>query len=131
MESLQEQTYGLRRKIDDQRDLNSHRALQQQDALARLANTLTEKRSSADCVERKLHQCSTILDKQLQGINHIFHIVRCDAAPILSLLGEYKQHIVILPVGMITCLYTHTCGHVTYVCTSHQILLGLLGHAVA
>ncbi|XP_033606689.1 coiled-coil domain-containing protein 63 isoform X3 [Cryptotermes secundus] len=88
VESLQEQTCGLRKKIDDQRDLKSHRALQQQDTLARLANTLAEKRNSADCVEGKLQQCSSLLEKQLQGINHIFHIVRCDAAPILSLLGD-------------------------------------------
>lgn len=132
MESLQEQTCELRKKIDDQHDLNSHRALQQQDTLARLANTLAEKRSSADYMERKLQQCSTLLEKQLQGINHIFHIVRCDAAPILSLLGEYKQCIVTLPVGIFTCSYTYilVCVHVTYVYTYHQILLGLSRHGV-
>jgi hypothetical protein len=125
VESLQEQTCELRKKIDDQRDLSSHRALQQQDTLARLANTLTEKRSSAECVEKKLQQCNTILEKQLQGINHIFHIVRCDAAPILSLLGEYKQHIIILSLGMFSCSYAYLCVNVTYVCSNHQLLLGL------
>jgi hypothetical protein len=125
VESLQEQTSELHKKIDDQRDLSSHRALQQQDTMARLADTLAEKRSSADFVEKKLQQCNTILEKQLQGINHIFHIVRCDAAPILSLLGEYKQHIVILPLGMFSISYAYVCVNVTYVCANHQILLGL------
>jgi predicted RNase H-like nuclease (RuvC/YqgF family) len=106
VESLQEQTCALHKKIEEQRDLKSQRAMQQQDALARLAITLAEKRSSADSVERTLQHCNTILEKQLQGINHIFHIVRCDAAPILSLLGEYKQHILMLPLGMFGCLYT-------------------------
>jgi predicted RNase H-like nuclease (RuvC/YqgF family) len=105
VESLQEQTSELRKKIDDQHDLNSQRAMQQQDTLARLASTLAEKRTSADSAERKLQQCNNILQKQLQGIDHIFHIVRCSAAPILSLLGEYKQYIITLPLGMFGCLY--------------------------
>jgi predicted RNase H-like nuclease (RuvC/YqgF family) len=91
VESLQEQTSELHKKIDDQRDLNSQRAMQQQDTLARLTSTLADKRSSADFAERKLQQCNAILQKKLQGIDHIFHIVRCSAAPILSLLGEYER----------------------------------------
>jgi hypothetical protein len=91
VESLQEQASELRKKIDDQRDLNSRRAMLQQDTLARLVSTLADKRSSADCADRKLQQCNAVLQKKLQCIEHIFHAVRCSAAPILSLLGEYGR----------------------------------------
>lgn len=89
MEVLQDQVCKLHKKIEDQRDLSNRRVLQQQETLARLANMLTEKTSSADCMQKKLQECNAILEKLLQGIEHIFHLMCCDSAPILFLLGEY------------------------------------------
>ncbi|XP_021936294.1 coiled-coil domain-containing protein 63 isoform X3 [Zootermopsis nevadensis] len=91
VEALQDQVWNLHQKIEDQRDLRNRRVLQQQETLARLASTLTEKTSSADCVQRKLQECSAILEKLLQGIEHIFHLMRCDRAPVLFLLGDNKH----------------------------------------
>jgi hypothetical protein len=88
VEMLQEQVCDLHKKTRNQRELNNIRALQQQETLAHLSNTLTEKRSSADSAEMKLQEYSTTLDNLLHGIDHIFHIVQCDNAPILSMLGE-------------------------------------------
>jgi soluble cytochrome b562 len=88
VEMLQEQVCELQKKSEDQRELSNRRALQQQETLTHLNNTLTEKRSSADSVEKKLQEYRTSLDNLLHGIDNIFHTVRCDNAPILSLLGE-------------------------------------------
>jgi predicted RNase H-like nuclease (RuvC/YqgF family) len=88
VEMLQDQVCELHKKTEDQRELSNRRAMQQQETLAHLSNTLTEKRSSADSVERKLQEYRITLDNLLHGIDNIFHIVRCDDAPILSLLGE-------------------------------------------
>jgi uncharacterized coiled-coil protein SlyX len=90
VEMLQEQVCELHKSTEAQRELNNLRALQQEETLAHLSNTLTEKRSSADSVEMKLQEYSTTLDNLLRGIDHIFHMVRCDSAPILSMLGECK-----------------------------------------
>lgn len=87
---LQEQVCELRRSTEVQHELSKLRALQQQETLAHLSNTLTEKRSSADTVQMKLQEYSTTLDNLLRGIDHIFHVVRCDSAPILSMMGEHK-----------------------------------------
>ncbi|XP_069670366.1 coiled-coil domain-containing protein 63 isoform X2 [Periplaneta americana] len=91
VELLQDQVCELRKKIDDQRDVNNRRALEEQETLARLAYTLAEKRKSADTVANKLEECEALLKKLLDGINRIFHLVRCDNAPILSLLGDNAQ----------------------------------------
>ena len=88
VELLQDQVCELYKKTEDQRELNNRRLLQQQETLAHLNITLTEKRSNADSVERKLQEYKTILDKLLHGIDHIFHILQSDNAPILSLLGK-------------------------------------------
>lgn len=90
VEMLQEQVFELHKSTEAQRELNNLRALQQQETLAHLSNILTEKRSSADSVEKKLQEYSTTLDNLLLGIDHVFHMVRCDSAPILSMLGECK-----------------------------------------
>jgi uncharacterized coiled-coil protein SlyX len=99
VEALQDQVCELHKRIEDQRDLCNRRVLQQQETLARLSSTLTEKTSSADCMQRKLQESNAILDKLLQGIGHIFHLMHCDSAPILFLLGEcytFVNHIVFL-----------------------------------
>jgi transcriptional regulator with PAS, ATPase and Fis domain len=88
VESLQDQVCELHKKIESERDLNSCRVMQQQERLDSLVNTLTVKRTTADSAERKLQEHSVILEKLLQGIDHIFHVLGCDNAPILSLLGE-------------------------------------------
>lgn len=90
VEMLQEQVCELHKSSEAQRELNNLRALQQQETLVHLSNSLTEKRSSADSVEKKLQEYSTTLDNLLLGIDHVFHMVRCDSAPILSMLGECK-----------------------------------------
>lgn len=87
---LQEQVCELHKNTEAQQELNKLRALQQQETLAHLSNTLTEKRSSADSVEMKLQEYSITLENLLCGIDHIFHIVRCESAPILSMMGEQK-----------------------------------------
>lgn len=87
---LQEQVCELHKSTEAQRELNKLRALQQQETLAHLSNTLTEKRSSADSMEMKLQEYSATLDNLLHGIDHIFHVVQCDSAPILSMMGEQK-----------------------------------------
>lgn len=88
MEALQDQVCELHKKIEEQCDLNSRRVLQQQETLVRLSSMLDDRRNSADCVQRKLQECCAVLEKLLQGTEHIFHLVRCDSAPILFLLGE-------------------------------------------
>ncbi|PSN46817.1 hypothetical protein C0J52_11196 [Blattella germanica] len=88
VESLQEQVCDLRRKIEDQRELSSKRALQQQETLSRLRKTLEQKQDDAEAAEMKLADCNKVMNNLLDGIQHIFHMVRCDNAPILALLGD-------------------------------------------
>ena len=88
VESLQEQVCDLHKKVDDQRELSSKRAMQQQETLSRLHQTLEEKVNEGKEAEAQLEHCNTVLTKLLHGIEDIFHLVRCDSAPILALLGK-------------------------------------------
>ena len=78
----------MRKKVDDHRELSSTRAMQEQETLFRVRQTLEEKVKEGKETEVELEHSNTMLTELLLGIENIFHLIGCDNAPILTLLGK-------------------------------------------
>lgn len=90
--------------VDEQRNVNKERALQQQETIQSLTVVLDDKAIQAkDAIERQRHN-NIILTNLLLEIQNLFSVARCDASPILQLLGKHFS-LVFLSVILSRCIY--------------------------
>ncbi|XP_063987463.1 coiled-coil domain-containing protein 63 [Diachasmimorpha longicaudata] len=88
LEGLQTRVAQLRDEIDEARAINVLRGCQQAETLERISKQLEEQTAQADDAEAGLTECNETFDKLLQGIETLFHNVKCDNSSILDLLGD-------------------------------------------
>lgn len=84
---LQEQVEELKANIEEQRDVNKARALQQQATVQTLELELTERRKEADSARETLNHCRDVINALLSGIHRAFKLLIHDTNPVLELLG--------------------------------------------
>lgn len=90
LESLQEQVAELRASRDEQDVTNRQREQQQQEKLTGLRKELETLSADADDAQRRLDGWTELRSNVLQGIEKLFHLVKCDNSPLLELLGEWR-----------------------------------------
>ena len=78
----------MKQNIEEQREVNKTRALQQQATLQTLQVELDERKKEADAAEEKLEDCRNVINKLLEGIAYVFKLLKCDNNPVLQLLGS-------------------------------------------
>lgn len=91
MEGLTDDLYHLHLAIDEQKQLNMKRALQQEEKLKNLNTELENATKEADEAQAELEAKDKKLGQLLTGINKLFKLCRCSNAPLLELLGNNTE----------------------------------------
>lgn len=91
MENLTDDLNRLHGAIDDQKQLNTRRAIQQEEKLKGLNDELEEATRAADAAEDQLEAKDRKLAQLLAGINRLFKLCKCSNAPLLELLGNNSE----------------------------------------
>lgn len=86
---LQEQVEELKGNIEEQREVNKARALQQQATLQTLELELSDRRKEADSARETLNHCRDVINALLAGIHRAFTLLIHDTNPVLELLGKF------------------------------------------
>lgn len=91
MENLTDDLNHLHLEIDDQKQLNTRRAIQQEEKLKNMNNELDDATREADEAEAEMEAKDKKLAQLLAGINKLFKLCKCSNAPLLELLGNNSE----------------------------------------
>ncbi|XP_041979382.1 coiled-coil domain-containing protein 63-like [Aricia agestis] len=88
---MQREQAKMQQTILDQRNRNEKKKEGEENRLAELSSTLEKKRQVTNSLRETNEAVENLLLRVLRGIDDLFRQARCDASPLMSLLGNHKE----------------------------------------